>query len=146
MAALGAFYTRGPTRLSFLRKDPRGWQEFHEQFLTHSARGSAYTMLGVQLRRPTIYDLGPRLDALHVPTLVIVGDEDEPCLEPALFLKRKIASSGLLVLPQSGHTTNLEEPAAFNAAVLSFFQYVEADRWAARKDLSTSLLPEDARG
>jgi pimeloyl-ACP methyl ester carboxylesterase len=146
MAALGAFYTRGPTRLSFLRKDPRGWQEFHEQFLTHSARGSAYTMLGVQLRRPTIYDLGPRLDALRVPTLVIVGDEDEPCLEPALFLKRKIASSGLLVLPQSGHTTNLEEPAAFNAAVLSFFQYVEADRWAARKDLSTSLLPEDARG
>ena len=45
MAALGAFYTRGPTRLSFLRKDPRGWQEFHEQFATHSARGSAYTML-----------------------------------------------------------------------------------------------------
>src|SRR5439155_409156 len=70
----------------------------------------------------------------------------EPCREPALFLKRQISGSGLLVLPQSGHTINLEEPATFNAAVLSFFQSVEADRWAVRQDLSTSLLPEDARG
>jgi pimeloyl-ACP methyl ester carboxylesterase len=146
MAALGAFYTRGPTRLPFMRKDPHGWQEFHEQFATHSARGSAYTMLGVQLRRPTIYDLGPDLSALRVPTLVIVGDEDEPCLEPALFLKRQIASSGLLVLPQTGHTINLEEPATFNAAVLSFFHSVETEKWGVRQDLSTSLLPEDARG
>jgi pimeloyl-ACP methyl ester carboxylesterase len=146
MAALGAFYTRGPTRLPFLRKDPRGWQEFHEQFATHSAQGSAYTMLGVQLRRPTIYEMGPRLEGLWVPTLIVVGDEDEPCLEPALFLKRTIPGSGLLVLPQSGHTINLEEPAAFNAAVLSFFQAVEADRWARRQAVSTSLLPDDARG
>jgi pimeloyl-ACP methyl ester carboxylesterase len=80
-----------------------------------------------------------------VPTLIVVGDEDEPCLEPALFLKRTIPSSGLLVLPQSGHTINLEEPAAFNAAVLGFFQAVEADRWAVRQAVSTSLLPEDAR-
>src|SRR5260370_34660748 len=103
-------------------------------------------MLGVQLRRPTIYDLGPGFSELRIPTLVIVGDEDEPCLEPALFLKRQISGSGLLVLPQSGHTINLEEPATFNAAVLSFFQSVEADHWAVRQDLSTSLLPEDARG
>ena len=42
------------------------------------------------------------LKRLEVPTLVIVGDEDEPCLEPSFFLKRVIPRCGLLVLPQSG--------------------------------------------
>jgi hypothetical protein len=36
---------------------------------------------------------------------------------------------------------NLEEPALFNAAILDFLRLVEADRWASRATLSTSLLP-----
>ncbi len=132
MAVLAPAYARSPTRLSFLRKDPRGWQEFRDQLAEHSARGSAFTMLGVQLKRPTIFDLKDRLGGLRVPTLILIGDEDEPCVEPAVFLKREIPSAGLVVLPQSGHTTNLEEPAAFNAAVLHFLQLVEAGRWAVR--------------
>ncbi len=146
MAVLAPAYARSPTRLSFLRKDPRGWQEFRDQLAEHSARGSAFTMLGVQLKRPTIFDLKDRLGGLRVPTLILIGDEDEPCVEPAVFLKREIPSAGLVVLPQSGHTTNLEEPAAFNAAVLHFLQLVEAGRWAVREEVSTSLLPPDARG
>jgi len=146
MAALAPAYARSPSRLSFLRKDPKGWQEFYEQLAEHSARGSAYTMLGVQLKRPTIFDLKDRLGELRVPTLILIGDEDEPCVEPAVFMKREIASSGLVVLPQSGHTTNLEEPAAFNAAVADFLRQVEAGRWAVRQEVSTSLLPPDARG
>jgi pimeloyl-ACP methyl ester carboxylesterase len=146
MATLAPTYARGPTRLPFLRKDPHGWQEFHDQLAGHSSRGSAYTFLGVQLKRPTIYDLKPRLPGLRVPTLILIGDEDEPCVEPAVFLKREIPSAGLAVFPQSGHTLNLEEPAAFNAAVRDFLQRVETGRWATREEVSTSMLPQEARG
>ena len=78
---------------------------------------------------------------LKVPTLIMTGDEDEPCLEPALFMKRKIPRCGLLVVPQTGHAINLEEPALFNTAVLDFLRFVEADRWAERTSVTTSLLP-----
>ena len=62
----------------------------------------------------------------------------------AVFLKRVLPSAGLVVLPQSGHTINLEEPALFNAAVLEFFRLVEADRWARRSQVTTSMLPAEA--
>ena len=56
-------------------------------------------------------------------------------------MKRKIATSGLVVVPQTGHAINLEEPALFNRAVLDFFRLVEADRWATRAAISSGLLP-----
>ena len=138
MATLAASYARGPTRLPFLRKDPHGWQEFHDQLAGHSAHGSAYTFLGVQLKRETIFDLKPRLPTLRVPTLILVGDEDAPCIEPSLCLKQELPSAGLRMFPQTGHTLNLEEPAAFNAAVRDFLQQVEAGRWATRDSAGTA--------
>lgn len=145
MESLAAVYTKGPTRLPFLRKDPKGWELFREQFAGHSALGAALTWQGVQLRRPTIFDLKEQLNGLRVPTLIIAGDEDEPCIDASLFMKRQIPGAGLLVIPQSGHTINLEEPAAFNQAVLSFLQLVEAGKWAVREEVSASLFPKDAR-
>jgi pimeloyl-ACP methyl ester carboxylesterase len=139
--AFADIYGRGPTRLPLLRKDPAGWSVFHEQLTQHDAQGQALTMLGVMLKRRTIYQLEADLDQLRVPTLVMTGDEDEACLEPALFIKRHIPSSGLLMVPQTGHAINLEEPALFNAAVLEFLRFVEAGRWATRAGVSTSLLP-----
>jgi len=38
----------------------------------------------------------------------------------------------VLELPKTGHTINLEEPAAFNAAVQDFLHAVEHGRWAER--------------
>jgi pimeloyl-ACP methyl ester carboxylesterase len=70
------------------------------------------------------------MQALQVPTLVLVGDEDEPCIEPSLFMKRHIPHCGLVVFPQSGHAINLEEPATFNHACLEFLHAVEAGKWA----------------
>lgn len=139
-------YTRGPTRVQFLDKDPRGWLEFHRQFAAQSARGHALTMRGVQMNRPTIYELERQLERLEVPTLIISGDEDDPCLEPSIFLKRKIATAGLLVLPKTGHTINLEEPEAFNRAVLDFITAAEAGRWPRRNPRSlggSALLPPE---
>ena len=123
-------YTRGPARVQLLRKNPRGWQEFRDGMATHSAMGSALTFRGFQIKRPTIYQLEEQLKALQVPTLVMIGDEDEPCVEPSIFMKRRIPSAGLSVFPQSGHAINLEEPDLFNRTVMDFLTAVEAGRWA----------------
>lgn len=125
-------YARGPERTQFLRKDPVGWQKFSDGLASHSAQGSAYTFRGVQMKRPTIYALEKQLEAISIPTLILIGDEDEPCIEPSVFMKRHIPRSGLAVFPQSGHTINLEEPGLFNRTILDFLTAVEAGVWAKR--------------
>jgi pimeloyl-ACP methyl ester carboxylesterase len=104
----------------------------------HSSEGSALTMLGVQRERPSLYDLTDHLRALEVPTLLMVGDEDTGCLEANLMLKRTIPSAGLVVLPRTGHTMNLEEPAWFNRLVADFIATVDAGRWSLRDHRSVS--------
>ena len=123
-------YTRGSARIPLLRKDPHGWQEFADQFHEHSAIGSALTFRGVQGKRPSLFELQDQLTKLEVPTLIMIGDEDDPCIEPSIFMKRHIPYSGMVVIPQSGHAINLEEPALFNQAVLDFLTAVEAGKWA----------------
>ncbi len=146
MAVMADIYTRGPTRVQFIDKDPLGWEEFRNQFAAQSALGHALTLEGVQLTRPTIFELEAGMSSLTVPTLIVVGDEDEPCLEPALFMKRRIHSSGLVVLPRTGHTLNLEEADAFNAVVDDFLATVDQGRWAMRNPASlgtSQILPSD---
>ena len=121
-----------PTRVQFQNKDPRGFAEFLRQFGEHSAVGSANTMLGYQCRRPSIYDLTGEMARMKVPTLIMAGDEEEPCLEACLLMKRCIPTAGLAVLPKSGHGINLEEPALFNSLLEDFFHQVESGRWGAR--------------
>src|SRR5213594_822530 len=147
MAKTADFYAKGPTRVQLMDKDPHSWREFHRQLAEGSARGHALTQRGVQLRRPSIMDLGERMEKLEVPTLIMTGDEDDPCLEPAIFMKRKIPTSGLVVLPKSGHAINLEEPEAFNRAVLDFLTAVDAGRWTRRRADSLSksgILPAES--
>ena len=125
-------YSLAASRIAFQVKDPRGWLEFATMLGEHSARGSALTMRGVQARRPSIYDLEARLKAMTVPTLVVVGDEDDHCLQPGIYLKRTVPASGLVVMPKTGHTLNLEEPALFNQHVAEFLAMVEQNRWLPR--------------
>jgi pimeloyl-ACP methyl ester carboxylesterase len=73
-----------------------------------------------------------------VPALIVTGDEDDPCLEPGILMKRSMPSAGLLVLPKVGHTSNLEDPEPFNRALLEFFLAVEAGRWGLRDPRSTA--------
>src|SRR5690606_28025358 len=56
-AGFGEVYTKGPSRVQLLNKNPRAWKEMRDHFYEHSALGSANTMRGVQARRPSIYDL-----------------------------------------------------------------------------------------
>ena len=127
-----ADYPRGPARIQLLRKNPKGWEEFARLFAGHSAVGSALTFRGVQARRPTAQDLEPGMRNMKVPTLIVVGDEDDPSLQPSILMKRSIPRSGLVVFPQTGHTINLEEPELFNRVVLDFLTAVEADKWPER--------------
>lgn len=130
--AFAPIYAEGASRVQFQTKDPRGWREFADRLATHSTVGAPLTMRGVQAMRPSLWDLEDELKRMMVPTLVIVGDEDDHCLQPGLFLKRTIPASGLAVFPKTGHTLNLEEPALFNATVAEFIARAEAGAWLPR--------------
>jgi pimeloyl-ACP methyl ester carboxylesterase len=143
--AVAERYAVGPARVQFQNKNPDGWQLFAEQLAEHDARGATLTMLGVQRLRPSLYDLRDDLAEMTVPTLLVAGDEDEGCLEADLMLKRTIPSSGLAILPRTGHTCNLEEPEVFNATVERFLEAVEAGTWGMRdpRSLSRSVTGMD---
>jgi pimeloyl-ACP methyl ester carboxylesterase len=132
MEAVAEHYTLSPTRVQQKNKDPRGWEEFRRQFVEHSARGSAYTLRGVQARRPSILDLGPKLEKMELPALLVAGDEDDPGMEGNLFMKQHIPRCGLEVFPRTGHAVNLEEPDRFNRSVLEFITAVDAGHWEPR--------------
>ena len=137
MAAVSADYALGPTRVQFQNKDPRGWRAFADMLAEHSSEGTARTMRGVQQARPSLYDLAEALGRLTVPLLIINGDEDEPCLDAGLYLKRTVPSAALVMLPQTGHAVNLEEPALFNQFLQDFMHQVESGGWRQRDPRST---------
>ena len=118
-----------PTRVQLRRKDPLGWERFSDQFRRHSPLGSAHTLRQVQLKRRTIYHVEEELRGLDVPALILVGDEDAPCIGPALLMKRTLPNAGLMIFPKSGHAINLEEPDLFNRAVQDFLTAVEHGVW-----------------
>src|SRR5262249_9352294 len=132
----------GPTRIQLLNKDPRGWDEFVQHLSEHSPLGSALTLRNYQALRPSLYNLKSELAAMTIPVLLIVGDEDDPCLDANVFLKRTIPGAGLWMVPRTGHAVNLEEPAAFNQAVQEFFGIVERGKWTMPdpRTLATSTL------
>jgi pimeloyl-ACP methyl ester carboxylesterase len=132
IAEVSKTFGAGPARVQYCNKDPRGYAEFMAQFAEHSSLGSANTMQAVQARRPSLWDLVDRMEALDVPTLIVSGDEDDPCLAPALLMKRCIKSAALVVLPNTGHALNLEEPDLFNRFCDDFFHQVESGRWPRR--------------
>jgi pimeloyl-ACP methyl ester carboxylesterase len=61
------------------------------------------------------------LSSIHVPTLIVVGDEDG-VTPPAVAteMQRSIAGSQLVRIPRAGHLSNLEDADAFNAALAAF--------------------------
>jgi len=147
MEKFAEIYAIGPTRVQFANKDPYGWKIFANQLKEHSTIGSANTMRSVQGKRPSLYDFVNQMQNLKVPTLIINGDEDDPCLDVALFMKRNIHSSALVLLPRSGHLINLEEPALFNQMLGEFLARVDVGRWEMRdkRSITSNILwtPDD---
>jgi pimeloyl-ACP methyl ester carboxylesterase len=132
MAPFAERYAYGPTRVQYENKDPRGHAEFKQMLAEHSAVGSANTQAGVQKERPSLYTLVEEMKRIAVPTLVIHGDEDWPCLLPGVLMKQTIPSAALAVMPNCGHAINLEEPDEYNRIVGDFLSQVDCGRWPRR--------------
>jgi pimeloyl-ACP methyl ester carboxylesterase len=132
MPAFAERYAYGPTRVQYENKDPRGHAEFKAMLASHSSVGSANTQQGVQKERPSLYALVEEMKRITVPTLIITGDEDWPCLLPAILMKQTIPTAALAVIPNSGHTINIEEPDEYNRIVGDFLAQVESGRWPQR--------------
>jgi 3-oxoadipate enol-lactonase len=68
-------------------------------------------------------DSTPTLALITVPTLIVVGDEDQatpPALSETMHQHLHAAPATKVVIPDAGHMSNLEQPEAFNAALWSF--------------------------
>jgi 3-oxoadipate enol-lactonase len=87
------------------------------RILAASPVGIANALHGLAARP----DSGPSLAAIRVPTLVLVGQEDvlTPAVE-AEAMARAIAGAHLTVVEKAGHLSNMENPAALNAALGAF--------------------------
>lgn len=84
---------------------------------TTSAAGSA----AVQRGRAERLDYTPLLGKIDFPALIIVGDQDEfTPLASAAYMHERIANSTLAIIANSGHISNMEQPAAFNRNLQNF--------------------------
>ncbi|HYW03307.1 MAG TPA: alpha/beta fold hydrolase [Gammaproteobacteria bacterium] len=86
---------------------------------THrSATGLALAARGMLTQRDArVIDSLPQI---AVPTLIVVGANDEPFLPAADYMSRKIPDSRKVVIPNAGHAVNLDRPEPFNRAVAEF--------------------------
>jgi pimeloyl-ACP methyl ester carboxylesterase len=119
-----------PARASFRQKDPRGFAEFLRYVGEHDGHACAHLAREVMSKRRTVQECEAGLRALRVPTLIMVGDQDAPCVEPSVMMRAMLPHAGLDVFPACGHTVNLEEPGLFNLHLAEFLAAVEAGRWA----------------
>lgn len=60
------------------------------------------------------------LESIAVPTLILVGANDEPFLAATDYMAGRIPGAKKVVVSDAGHAANIHQPAAFNAAVLDF--------------------------
>lgn len=118
-------YAASAPRLTFERKDPRGYAEFLDQFIGHDGTGAMMHMRYVQGGRPSLFDFADTLASLPMPVMVVNGDEDPQCFATGMMLKQTIPDCGHWILPDTGHTINLEEPDLFNQGLERFFAEAE---------------------
>src|SRR5262249_2702981 len=64
------------------------------------------------------------LPSVKVPTLVLAGEKDQPFLQAIDYMAAKIPRAEKVVLKDAGHASNIDQPAAFNAAVRAFLDRV----------------------
>ena len=128
MRALAEHYAAIPTRYRLKEKNPAEYKNFIDQLAAGSALGITNTMRGVQSKRAPLYAHQERIAALDVPALVVLGDEDEPCIKPSHFLGENLPGARLEIVAKTGHCVNLEEPALYNRLVIGFIEDIEARR------------------
>ena len=87
-----------------------------------SAQGLAHAARGMLAQEGSQVIDG--LATLRVPTLIVVGDQDQPFLAPSEYMAKKIPGARLEVIAGAGHSSNLDQPEAFNRVLRDFLQSV----------------------
>lgn len=129
VAALGPFAvgrTRGAVNgvvvrqlfgASTRRLQPELVAEWRQRFLEEDARSMLVAIQSIMARD----DVTARLPEISVPALVVVGEEDrDPGVAASATLAAHLPRARLVVLPGTGHLSALEQPAAFESALLGF--------------------------
>jgi pimeloyl-ACP methyl ester carboxylesterase len=136
-----------PNRIQLRSKNEAAWQEFLDHLAEHDPVGAANTLAEVQAKRPGLHDFVSQLETLEVPVLILAGDEDEPCLDVSLWLKRQMPFSALKLYPRSGHLINLEDPDQFHLDIAQFHDTLADGRWEKRSPtpFTSMFAPVDER-
>ena len=66
------------------------------------------------------------LPNITVPTLVLAGANDTPFLGATDYMAAKVPGATKVIIPDAGHASNIDQPAAFNAAVEEFLASLPA--------------------
>jgi pimeloyl-ACP methyl ester carboxylesterase len=126
-------YGDGVVRQAHKNKDPRGYAHFVKMLSEHSPLGHSLIMLNLQAKRPSLWEMEADLKKFKPPLLIVVGDEDDWCVDGSIYLRRTVPTAGLAVIPRTSHTLTIEEPDKFNAALAELFADAERGRWLAHK-------------
>jgi pimeloyl-ACP methyl ester carboxylesterase len=95
-----------------------------QQAVHRSAQGLAHAARGMLAQEDArVIDALP---SIRVPTLVVVGDQDQPFLAPSEYMAKKIPGARLAVIAGAGHSANLDQPEAFNRVVREFLDSLGA--------------------
>src|SRR5208337_2992753 len=87
------------------------------QGLAHAARGMLAQKDGRVIES---------LPLIKVPTLVLVGENDQQFRPSADYMAAKVPGAQKVILERAGHAANLDQPEAFNAAVRAFLERVSS--------------------
>ena len=113
-----------PGRQPLRRRNPEAFAAWLADLEGHSSVGMALTCANYQGLRPSLEAFDDELARLDVPTLLMVGEEDPPCLAASRWLARTLPDARLLELPGGGHAPMLEDPAGFNRMLEDFLRTV----------------------
>ncbi|MGH7333456.1 MAG: alpha/beta fold hydrolase [Candidatus Rokuibacteriota bacterium] len=98
-----------------------GSRDMREAVRRHrSAQGLAHAARGMLTQADS--SIIDSLPAIRVPTLVIVGDQDTPFIASCEYMAKKIPGARLEVIKDAGHSSNLDQPEAFNRVLLAFLE------------------------
>ena len=120
---LGALaMSQGLNRQPLRRLNPDAFAAWLADLEGHSPDGMALTCRNYQGRRPSLQAFEAEFARLEVPTLIVCGEEDAPCVETSAWLSRTLPNARLWSPEGLGHAPNLEDPDRFNREVGLFLE------------------------